>query len=73
MNGLCITLQKFVKVTLYDNNGLKEVVVKLPNFILLMRRRKLDEDFSPVEVYVNGDLIGLCNYKNPPFPISLLY
>jgi len=72
LNGLCITLPKFTKVTLYDN-GFKEVVVKLPNFILLCRRRMLDENFNPVEVYINGDLVGLCNYKDPPFPISLLY
>jgi hypothetical protein len=72
MDGRCITLQKFTMLKLYDGNGHKEIVVKIGNFILLMRR-EVYETFSPVAVYVNGEFIGFCNYKNPPFPLSLLY
>jgi len=73
LNGFCITLEKFTPLRLYDANGTKEVVFKIKETVILMRRQRVDENFNPVSVYVNGDLVGFANYKNPPFPLSLLY
>jgi hypothetical protein len=72
LNGFCITLQKFTPIRLYDGTH-KEIVIKVKETIILLRREKVNEGFNPTALYINGQLIGFANYKSPPFPLSLLY
>jgi hypothetical protein len=74
MDGRCIVFQRLTPFRLYDNGIGKEVVFKIRETIILLRRdQQIDDNVRPVSVYVNGEFVGFCNYKNPPFPLSLLY
>jgi hypothetical protein len=83
---MCLVFLKNTIVELHDNNGQKEVVIrnreayqtiqniKVKHTVILLRRdQQIDDNVRPVSIYVNGEFIGFCNYKNPPFPLSLLY
>jgi hypothetical protein len=72
MDGRCVVLEKFTPLRLYDGTH-KEIVIKVKETIILLRREKVNEEFNPTALYINGELIGFANYKNPPFPLSLLY
>jgi len=70
---IIITLPKFTKVELVKNGVEVEVVVRFKSVIILFRRENVVVNGRrPIGVYLNGDLIALCNYANPPFPLSLL-
>jgi len=66
-----------VKVT---KNTLGEIIVsiKIKTTIIIVLKREtinnriLEKTIKPIAVYVNGVLLGYANYKNPPFPLSLI-
>ena len=60
-----------IKVT---KNTLGEIIVsmKIKEVIIVLRREKIAKQFRPIAIYINGELFGYANYKNPPFPLSLI-
>ena len=49
------------------------VIVRLETAIILFRRENMKvKGRRPIGIYINGDLVALANYANPPFPLSLL-
>jgi len=49
------------------------VIIKMKTTIILFRRENMKVNGRrPIGIYINGDLVGLANYANPPFPLSLI-
>jgi len=73
MNSWCIKIPKGSPVKAVKN-ALGEVIVsiKVRKTIILLKRERINDKFNPIGVYVNGELFGYANYKNPPFPLSLI-